>query len=482
MPVYTVKDNQTGKTIKFNWSGQGQPGEQDFQQVFQQARDFAPGPSGDMGKDAQTFASGMGDEAKQFGEGLVNRVGNVLGFHPSQGDYIPEGLNPMVGAYNATKQDLGGLPDFIRREVDLAKKTFMKGDPESGGRLTTQALAALLGGRVLGKTGVGQAVGEAGAAPFRAAAGAVAERLPQAVGAAKGAAAKAPIVGPMTRGAIRGWQEAAPQKGLPPPPSAEPGMPQSSASGPVSAAPEPVGPPIDLPLKPPAAARRAGPAGPPNSASGPVSGPPPGEAPPIDLNVEGASAAPPQALPPPPKLGPQPPQARVQYWFQRALKQYPGAPPAKLMEGARQMALDEMANETLSGIKQGEASAAGMGTGAEGLPARGRISTASPTGRATGQPGGEAIAESSGGSRGAWRTGDPVLDPQTRQMVQPSPEMPVKPQPFPEERLVTPEELAQATRDLEILSEQLRSQNPGWAEGVQGPGLPWDPKILLREE
>ncbi len=107
-------------------------------------------------------------------------------------------------------------------------------------------------------------------------------------------AGEAPIVGPagkrMLRAGRRAWEGSKPQ--MAPPPSAEPGMPRSSPTGPVSGGPSPAAPPIDIELPPPPQAAGR-PAGPSSSPTGPVSAPPQGAAPPVDIS-----------LPPPPKAGP----------------------------------------------------------------------------------------------------------------------------------------------------------------------------------
>src|SRR4030042_2659420 len=38
MPQYTVKDNETGKTITFDWQGQSPPTDADMEQVFSEAK------------------------------------------------------------------------------------------------------------------------------------------------------------------------------------------------------------------------------------------------------------------------------------------------------------------------------------------------------------------------------------------------------------------------------------------------------------
>ncbi len=42
MPVYTVKDTQSGKTIKFEWNGKQPPTDADMMEVFNSSKDFKP--------------------------------------------------------------------------------------------------------------------------------------------------------------------------------------------------------------------------------------------------------------------------------------------------------------------------------------------------------------------------------------------------------------------------------------------------------
>ncbi len=96
MAEYTVKDEETGKTVTFNWEGDTDPTDDDFSEVFAAAKNY------------ETY-KGQQSIPQQVGESVKKTIGN-----------IPRSAGEMVG----------GLYQAVRHPVDTATalgKTAMGG-------------------------------------------------------------------------------------------------------------------------------------------------------------------------------------------------------------------------------------------------------------------------------------------------------------------------------------------------------------------
>ena len=117
MPIYTVKDTQTGKTIKFNWTQAEPPTDTDMEEVMQSARggmpDTSPQEESSADKLAKYGGQSVGQSAmqdiKEVGTGMVQGVGelaktayNVFNPIPSQNPVVQAGKGAIQSAQRGT--------------------------------------------------------------------------------------------------------------------------------------------------------------------------------------------------------------------------------------------------------------------------------------------------------------------------------------------------------------------------------------------
>lgn len=152
MPQYQVKDAQTGKTITFEWHGQGEPTEADMESVFAEAAQAQPKSFNDqmyeqmpylkkveeglMGGGVMGGTSIVGKEAVGLGQKLAQRIYSGL-LKPKQAvkDSFGEGTeiaaNALAERIPITKGGLGKAAARLKGSREAALKTVA--DAEAAG-------------------------------------------------------------------------------------------------------------------------------------------------------------------------------------------------------------------------------------------------------------------------------------------------------------------------------------------------------------
>jgi len=118
MPIYTVKDNQTGKTIKFQWNEAAPPTDTDLEEVFAEARggqDDLPKPQEESSAEkmskygGQTIGQSAMQDIKEVGGGMVQGIGelaktayNVFNPIPSQNPVVQAGKGALQSIQQGT--------------------------------------------------------------------------------------------------------------------------------------------------------------------------------------------------------------------------------------------------------------------------------------------------------------------------------------------------------------------------------------------
>lgn len=128
MPDYTVKDNQTGKSVTFRWDGPQPPTEADLAEVFAAARQPAP---------KQEESSLLGDVATGLTQSAVGTfvgLGNLV-------HKIP-GVSTAVDAlYGSTDPD----PRTTAPQRSVSQQAFAEAKEAVTPRNTTQSIAKVVG-------------------------------------------------------------------------------------------------------------------------------------------------------------------------------------------------------------------------------------------------------------------------------------------------------------------------------------------------